>query len=101
MTRRVVITGLGTVNPLGSDLAGLWEGLCAGKSGVGLIELFDTSRHKVKIAGEIKGFDPEKVLDARTSRRLDRFAQFALVASHHASRTRGWTSPGRTRSAAA
>src|SRR5262245_11578837 len=89
MTRRVVITGLGTVNPLGSDLAGYWSRLCAGKSGVGLIEQFDTSKHKVKIGAEIKGFNPESVLDAKTSRRLDRFAQFALMASHHAVKDSG------------
>ena len=53
MRRRVVITGLGTVNPLAGDLAGYWAGLCAGKSGVGLIEQFDTSKHKVKFAGAI------------------------------------------------
>ena len=52
MTRRVVITGMGTVNSLASDLRGYWEALCAGRSGVGLIEQFDTRNHKVKIAGE-------------------------------------------------
>jgi 3-oxoacyl-[acyl-carrier-protein] synthase II len=84
MTRRVVITGMGTVNSLCSDLSGYWEALCAGRSGIGFIEQFDTSRHKVKIAGEVKGFEPEKVLEPREARRLDRFAQFALVACHHA-----------------
>jgi len=89
MTRRVVITGLGTVNPLGSDLDEYWSGLCAGRSGVGYIEQFDTSKHKVKIAGEVKNFKPETVLEAKTARRLDRFAQFALVAAHHAVRDGG------------
>jgi 3-oxoacyl-[acyl-carrier-protein] synthase II len=84
MTRRVVITGLGTVNPLSSDVSRYWEALCAGNSGVGPIELFDTSAHSVKFAGEVKGFDPEPVLEHRAARRLDRFAQFALVAAHHA-----------------
>jgi 3-oxoacyl-[acyl-carrier-protein] synthase II len=84
MTRRVVITGLGTVNPLSSDVPAYWHALCAGRSGIGLIELFDTSAHKVKFAGEVKNFDPEAVLDPKTSRRLDRFAQFALVAAIHA-----------------
>jgi 3-oxoacyl-[acyl-carrier-protein] synthase II len=82
--RRVVVTGLGTVNSLCSDPAGFWEGLCAGKSGVGYIEQFDTKAHKVKIGGEVKGFRPETVLEARAARRLDRFAQFALVAAHSA-----------------
>jgi len=84
MTRRVVITGMGTVNPLSSDVKRYWEGLLAGKSGVGYIEQFDTSKHKVKIGGEVKNFEPEKVLDAKAARRLDRFAQFALVAAHAA-----------------
>src|SRR5436309_3916114 len=81
MTRRVVITGMGTVNSLSADLKGFWQALCAGRSGVGLIEQFDTSAFKVKFGGEVKNFDPETVLDPRTARRLDRFAQFALVAA--------------------
>jgi len=84
MTRRVVITGMGTINSLDSDLQGFWEGLCAGRSGIGFIEQFDTRDHKVKIAGEVKGFNPTPVLDAKAARRLDRFAQFALVAGHAA-----------------
>jgi len=89
MTRRVVITGMGTVNSLCSDLRGFWQGLCAGRSGIGPIEQFDTSAFKVKFGGEVKGFDPEAVLDARTARRLDRFAQFALVAATAAVRDSG------------
>jgi 3-oxoacyl-[acyl-carrier-protein] synthase II len=81
MTRRVVITGLGTVNSLCSDVAGFWKALCAGRSGIGLIEQFDTTDFKVKIGGEVKGFVAESVLDPRTARRLDRFAQFALAAA--------------------
>ncbi len=84
MRRRVVITGLGTVNPLSSSVPEFWEGLLAGKSGVGLIEQFDPSRHEVKFAGEVKGFAPETVLGSKNARRLDRFAQFAMVAAHHA-----------------
>jgi 3-oxoacyl-[acyl-carrier-protein] synthase II len=81
MTRRVVITGLGTVNPLASDVREFWRALCAGRSGISLIELIDTSAFKVKFAGEVKNFNPEAVLDAKVARRLDRFAQFALVAA--------------------
>jgi 3-oxoacyl-[acyl-carrier-protein] synthase II len=81
MTRRVVITGLGTVNSLCSDVPGFWRALLAGKSGVGTIEQFDTSAFKVHFAGEVKDFHPETVMDSKTARRLDRFAQFALVAS--------------------
>jgi len=80
MRRRVVITGMGTVNALATDLKAFWEALCAGRSGVSWIEQFDASAFKVRIAGEVKGWDPERVLEARTARRLDRFAQFALVA---------------------
>jgi 3-oxoacyl-[acyl-carrier-protein] synthase II len=89
MTRRVVITGMGTVNSLCSDLRGYWAGLCAGKSGVGYIEQFDTKAHKVKIAGEVKDFKPEPVLEAKAARRLDRFAQFALLAADAALKDSG------------
>jgi 3-oxoacyl-[acyl-carrier-protein] synthase II len=89
MTRRVVITGMGTVNSLGSDVAAFWRALCAGKSGIGPIEQFDTSAFKVKIGGEVKNFNAEAVLDAKTVRRLDRFAQFALVAADKAVKESG------------
>jgi 3-oxoacyl-[acyl-carrier-protein] synthase II len=81
MTRRVVITGLGTVNPLASDVKEFWRALCAGRSGIGGIEQIDTSAFKVKFGGEVKNFNPETVLDPKVARRLDRFAQFALVAA--------------------
>ncbi|HZY90508.1 MAG TPA: beta-ketoacyl-ACP synthase II [Gemmataceae bacterium] len=81
MTRRVVITGLGTVNSLCSDVPGLWRALLAGQSGIGRIEQFDTSAFKIHFAGEVKDFHPETVIDGKTARRLDRFAQFAQVAS--------------------
>jgi 3-oxoacyl-[acyl-carrier-protein] synthase II len=81
MTRRVVITGLGTVNSLSSDVKEFWHALCAGRSGISLIEQLDTSSFKVKFGGEVKGFKPEALLEPRTARRLDRFAQFALIAS--------------------
>ena len=67
MTRRVVITGMGTINSLASDLRGFNEALCAGRSGVGLIEQFDTSAFKVKFGGEVKNFAPEAVVDARVN----------------------------------
>jgi 3-oxoacyl-[acyl-carrier-protein] synthase II len=84
MTRRAVITGMGTVNPLAADVPAYWKGLLAGKSGVSRIELFDTSAFKVHIGGEVKNFRPESVIDAKTVRRLDRFAQFALFAAAEA-----------------
>src|SRR5947209_17247039 len=89
MTRRVVITGLGTVNSLSSDVRGFWQGLCAGRSGIGLIEQFDTTGFKVRFGGEVKNFHPEPILDARAARRLDRFAQFALVAAASAVKDSG------------
>jgi 3-oxoacyl-[acyl-carrier-protein] synthase II len=81
MTRRVVITGMGTVNSLNSDLRGFWHDLCAGKSGVGILDLFDTSAFKVHFGGQVKDFRPEAVLDTKTAHRLDRFAQFAMIAA--------------------
>jgi 3-oxoacyl-[acyl-carrier-protein] synthase II len=89
MSRRVVITGMGTVNSLCSDLKGYWDGLCAGRSGIGFIEQFDTKNHRVKIGGEVKNWTTEPVVDARAARRLDRFAQFALVAADSAMRDSG------------
>jgi 3-oxoacyl-[acyl-carrier-protein] synthase II len=89
MTRRVVITGLGTVNSLCSDVPGYWKALLAGKSGIGPIELFDTSAFKVKFGGEVKNFNPDAVLGARTVRRIDRFAQFAMIAAHAAVKESG------------
>jgi 3-oxoacyl-[acyl-carrier-protein] synthase II len=89
MTRRVVITGMGTVNALSADLSDYWHGLLAGRSGVGLIEQFDTSAFKVHIGGEVKGFQPEQYLSPKAARHLDRFAQFAMVASMHAVRDSG------------
>jgi 3-oxoacyl-[acyl-carrier-protein] synthase II len=89
MTRRVVITGLGSVSPLGVGVPVLWQGLCAGRNGIGKIELFDTSAFKVHFAGEVKNFAPEKLIDSKTARRLDRFAQFALVAAREAVKDSG------------
>src|SRR6266851_5555479 len=81
MTRRVVVTGLGTVNSLSSNLPDFWQALCAGRSGIGLIDLFDTTAFKTKFGGQVKNWEPEKSMDGKTARRLDRFAQFAVVAS--------------------
>ena len=81
MTRRVVITGLGTVNSLSSDIPTFWDYLCAGRSGVSLIEQFDTTAFKVHFGGEVKNFVPENHLEGKVAKRLDRFSQFALVAA--------------------
>jgi 3-oxoacyl-[acyl-carrier-protein] synthase II len=93
-SRRVVITGLGTVNPLALNVPDYWRGLLAGKSGIAPIAHFDTSSwrqtngttsaFKVSFGGEVKNFTPEPVIDVRSARRLDRFAQFAIVAAAEA-----------------
>src|SRR5581483_7765763 len=89
MTRRAVITGMGTVNSLCSDVPGFWKALCNGQSGIGPIEQFDTSAFEVHFGGEVKGFDPKATLDAKSVRRLDRFSQFALVAADQAVKDSG------------
>lgn len=89
--RRVVITGLGTVNPIGLSVREYWQGLLAGKSGIAPITHFDTSRFKVKFAGEVKGFTPDPVIDAKSARRLDRFTQLAIVAADQAIKDSGLT----------
>lgn len=88
MTRRVVITGLGTVCPLGTDTRSFWDGLLAGRSGVSQIEQIDTSEFKVKFGGEVK-WQPEKHFDSKAARRIDRFAQFAMVAAIEAIKDSG------------
>jgi 3-oxoacyl-[acyl-carrier-protein] synthase II len=89
MTRRVVITGMGTVNALSSDLAGYWRALLAGRSGVSPIEQFDVSAFRVRFGGEVKNFSADGCVDPRNARRLDRYTQFALVASHAAVKDSG------------
>ncbi|MCZ8037414.1 MAG: beta-ketoacyl-ACP synthase II [Microcystis sp. LE17-20A] len=79
--KRVVITGMGAITPLGNNLADYWTGLINGKSGIGLITHFDASRHACRIAGEVRGFDPHDYVDRKEAKRMDRFAQFAVAAS--------------------
>lgn len=82
--RRVVVTGMGAVSPLGLSVASTWAGLAAGRSGIAPITLFDTGGLEVRIAGEVKGFDPTAFMEAKEARRTDRFTQFALAALHEA-----------------
>src|SRR5438552_3664911 len=89
MTRRVVITGMGTVNPLANDVQSFWQGLLAGRSGIGNLEQFDASAFKVHFGGEVKNWDPEKYLDSKAARRMDRYAQFGVVASLEAVKDSG------------
>ena len=87
--RRVVITGLGAVTPLGNDVHTFWQGLISLKSGIGPITLFDASEFTTRIAGEVKDFDPGRFFDVREAKRLDRFNQFSLVASIEAVKDSG------------
>ena len=84
MKRRVVITGLGAVTPLGVGVEESWQALCQGKSGVGVVTGFDASDFRTKIAGEVKGFNPLDFIDRKLARRGDRFIHFALAATRMA-----------------
>ncbi|NJP12427.1 MAG: beta-ketoacyl-ACP synthase II [Leptolyngbyaceae cyanobacterium RU_5_1] len=79
--KRVVVTGLSAITPIGNTLSEYWDGLMSGRNGIGPITLFDASRHDCRIAGEVKGFDPLAYLDRKEAKRMDRFAQFAVSAS--------------------
>ncbi|MEB3884929.1 beta-ketoacyl-ACP synthase II [Lyngbya sp. CCY1209] len=82
--KRVVVTGLGAMTPIGNTIAEYWEGLLAGQNGIGPITLFDASRHDCRMAGEVKGFDPCDYIARKEAKRMDRFAQFAIAASKQA-----------------
>ena len=84
MTRRVVVTGIGTVNPLGRDVESFWKAACEGVSGIGLITAFDASHLKAQIAGEVADFDPEEYIERKEARRLDRYDQLFWAATHQA-----------------
>ena len=87
--RRVVVTGLGIVSPIGYGVEENWENITAGKSGIGPITLFDTSGFSVTIAGEVDSFDPTDFLPEKDARRMDRFIQFSMVAGNEAIRNSG------------
>lgn len=84
MKRRVVVTGMGAVTPLGIGVGKSWQSLCQGKSGVGVITHFDASDFRTRVAGEVKGFDPLDFIDKKLVRRGDRFIHFALAAARMA-----------------
>jgi 3-oxoacyl-[acyl-carrier-protein] synthase II len=89
MIRRVVVTGLGTVNPLAHNVPNYWAGLLAGQSGIAPITLFDTAAFKVKFAGEVKNWTTEGRIEPKLAKHLDRYAQFALAAAGEAVRESG------------
>ncbi len=87
--RRVVVTGLGLVCPVGIGVEESWQALVAGKSGIAPITHYDASTYPTRIAGEVKGFDPEKFMERKEARRSDRFIQFALAAADMAVKDAG------------
>jgi 3-oxoacyl-[acyl-carrier-protein] synthase II len=87
--RRVVVTGLGLVSPVGIGVEPSWQSLVAGRSGIGPITLFDASTYPTRIAGEVKGFEPGDFMDKKEARRNDRFIQFALAAAEMAMKDSG------------
>jgi 3-oxoacyl-[acyl-carrier-protein] synthase II len=91
MSDRVVVTGMGTINPLGHSLAESWKNIVNGVSGVGPITLFDSQEHQVHIACEVKNFQPTNYMPAKEARKRDRFEQFALVAANEALKQAGLT----------
>ena len=91
MDRRVVVTGLGSITPIGNNVENFWKGIKEGKCGIDTITSFDISNFKVKLAAEVKNYNPEEFLDKRASRRLDKFAQFAIIAAREAMKDSGIT----------
>lgn len=87
--RRVVITGMGMVSPLGADVASSWEGILAGRSGIAPIKHMDVSAFSTRIGGSVRGFDVEQYLSAKEARKLDLFIQYGLAASFQAMRDSG------------
>ena len=84
MGRRVVITGLGAITPIGNNVQDFWKGIKEGKCGIDEITHFDASEYKVKLAAEVKGYNPEDYFDRKAAKRLDTFSQFAIIAAKEA-----------------
>lgn len=93
--QRVVITGMGAITPLGLNLTETWAAVQANQCGIGPITLYDTSAQKVTLAGEVKNFDPEQLLDKREARKMDRFVQFALASAIEAMENSGLNLEGK------
>lgn len=84
MSRRVVVTGLGAITPIGNSVEEFWEGLCEGRTGIGPITYFDTAEYKVKLAAELKDFKPGDYMDVKSARRMEPFSQYAVAAAKQA-----------------
>lgn len=91
MERRVVITGIGAITPIGNNAEEFWKGIKEGKCGIDEITLFDTTNQKVKLAAEVKGYKPEEHFERKRMNRMDRYTQFAVVASREAIKDSGIT----------
>ena len=83
---RVVVTGMGAITPVGNDVDTFWNSLKQGTVGIGPITSFDTADYKVKLAAEVKDFDPKQYMDPKAARRMERFSQLAVAASKQALR---------------
>jgi 3-oxoacyl-[acyl-carrier-protein] synthase II len=82
--KRVVVTGIGAITPIGKTPSEYWEGLLSGSNGIDYIQAFDASKHDCRIAGEVKDFDPLEYMERKEAKRMDRFAQFAIAAAKQA-----------------
>ncbi|MES9996096.1 beta-ketoacyl-ACP synthase II [Desulfovibrio aminophilus] len=91
--KRVVVTGLSTITPLGTDLASSWEALLAGKSGIGPLTKFDCTTYETRIAGEVKGFEPERYIPVKQIKRMETFVQFAVACAKMLLEDAGWQVP--------
>ena len=89
--KRVVVTGLGALTPIGNTVEEYWNALISGKSGAAPITYYDTEKHKTKFACEVKNFNIEEFVDRKEARRMDKFAQYAVAASEEAIKDAGIT----------
>jgi len=89
MKRRVVVTGLGAISPIGNSVEEFWNGVKEEKIGFGPITHFDTTDYKCKLAAEVKGFDPAQYMDKKAARRMEQFCQFAVAAAGEAIKDAG------------
>lgn len=89
--RRVVVTGMGAITPIGNSVEEFWNGIKEGKTGFGPITYFDTADYRCKLAAEVKDFDPAQYMDKKSARRMEQFCQFAVAAAGQAISDAGLT----------